>query len=182
MLIQRLVPLAALALSASAMTINVDLPPQVSIRDDNPDNPLKVPGENPLEFCSPQDDFLLTIKKVDLDPNPPQAGKTLTIKATGKLNSRIEKGAYVNLQVKYGLITLVKQTVDLCEQVSNVDLECPLEAGDLDLVKDVELPNQIPPGKYTVLADVFTVDDEHVTCLKATVSFGLNRQMFHLEN
>lgn len=27
-------------------------------------------------------------------------------------------------------------------------------------------------GKYTVLADVFTKDDEHITCLTAAVSFG----------
>lgn len=48
------------------------------------------------------------------------------------------------LQVKYGVITLIKQTVDLCEQVKNVDLECPLE-GEMKFVKEVELPREIPP-------------------------------------
>lgn len=63
----------------------------------------------------------------------------------------MEKGAYVQLQVKYGLITLVKQTVDLCEQVSNVDLDCPLDAGTLDLQKDVELPKEIPPVRNPII-------------------------------
>lgn len=55
------------------------------------------------------------------------------------------KGAYVNLVVKYGLITLISQTADLCDQLSNVDLQCPLEEGKMVLTKDVELPKQIPP-------------------------------------
>jgi hypothetical protein len=31
--------------------------------------------------------------------------------------------------------------------------------------------SQIPPGKYTVLADVYTKDNEKITCLTATVWF-----------
>ena len=35
------------------------------------DDSLKVPGDNPLEFCDNSDDFILTINNVDLEPNPP---------------------------------------------------------------------------------------------------------------
>lgn len=35
------------------------------------DEDLKVPGDNPLEFCGKSDDFTLTIDSVDLKPNPP---------------------------------------------------------------------------------------------------------------
>lgn len=77
----------------------------------------------------------------------------------------------MHLQVKYGLITIIRQDADLCSQVKNVDLECPLKKGETALTKDVELPKQIPPGKYTVLADVKTKDDKKVTCLTATVEF-----------
>jgi len=78
----------------------------------------------------------------------------------------------VALQVKYGVITLIKQTIDLCEQVKNVDLDCPLE-GDLKFTKEVELPREIPPGFYTVQADAYTVDDEPIVCLQAKVKFGV---------
>ncbi len=37
------------------------------------DDKLAVPGENPLEFCAKTDDYTLTINKVDLTPNPPEA-------------------------------------------------------------------------------------------------------------
>lgn len=51
----------------------------------------------------------------------------------------------MHLQVKYGLIRLINQDADLCEQVKNVDLECPLKKGDMELTKDIDLPKEIPP-------------------------------------
>jgi hypothetical protein len=77
----------------------------------------------------------------------------------------------VHLQVKYGLIRILNQEVDLCEQADKVDLECPLKKGEMVLTKTVQLPKEIPPGKYTVLADVYTKDNEKITCLTATVMF-----------
>ena len=72
----------------------------------------------------------------------------MTISAKGTLLERIEKGATVNLEVKWGLITLIKQTVDLCDELENVDMECPLEKGEMILTKEVELPKQIPPVRF----------------------------------
>lgn len=46
---------------------------QVTINED-----LKIPGDSPLELCPKAHDLdILTIKKVDLAPNPPQACVTL---------------------------------------------------------------------------------------------------------
>ena len=69
----------------------------------------------------------------------------MTIEAVGTLLEDIEDKAYVILQVKYGLIRLVNTQADLCEQVSNVDLECPIKKGKTTITKDVELPKEIPP-------------------------------------
>ncbi|PLB34193.1 ML domain-containing protein [Aspergillus candidus] len=126
-----------------------------------------VEGNNPLQYC--QEDTagdILQIGSVDLTPNPPLPGKTLTIEAKGVLRERIEKGAKVLLVVKYGLITLIRQTADLCDQLVNVDMKCPLEKGDMILTKKVDLPKQIPPGKYSVHADVLTEDGKTITCLE----------------
>ncbi|KAJ5243220.1 MD-2-related lipid-recognition [Penicillium citrinum] len=126
-----------------------------------------VEGNNPLDYCENPAGNVLTIDSVDLDPNPPKPGATLTINASGTLSETVDKGATVALVVKWGVITLVKQTVDLCDEIKNVDLECPLEKGHMSLTKEVKLPAQIPPGKYSVLADVYTKDQKKVTCLKA---------------
>lgn len=47
--------------------------------------------------------------------------------------------------MKYGLIRLVNTRADLCEQVGNVDLECPIEKGVLSITKAVEIPKEVPP-------------------------------------
>lgn len=72
------------------------------------------------------------------------SGKTLTIEAKGNFTEEIEDGAYINLSVKYGLIRLINQRADLCEQMKNVDEECPL-TGEKNITKDVDLPKEIPP-------------------------------------
>jgi hypothetical protein len=132
-----------------------------------------IPGESPLQLCDKVDHSkdTVSIERVDLSPNPPLAGQELVIEAIGTVLQPIEKGAYVQLTVKYGLIRLISTKADLCEQISNVDLECPVERGVLRITKSVELPKEIPPGKYSVVADVFNADDSHITCLSATVMF-----------
>ena len=52
-----------------------------------------------------------------------------------------------------------------------MDLECPIDKGDVKITKTVDLTDKIPPGKYTVTADAYTADDESITCLVAVVSF-----------
>lgn len=95
------------------------------------------------------------------------------------------------IQVKYGLIRLINQKTDLCEQVSNVDLECPIKKGKIVITKDVTLPKEIPPvcapfiwcrcwlwlltmvqGNYGVFADAYTADDKKIVCVESTIRFS----------
>lgn len=73
------------------------------------------------------------------------SGQTLTIIASGTLDQTVKRGAKVLLMVKYGLITILNGEVDLCDQLKEVDLSCPLKKGDVSLTKSVDLPKQIPP-------------------------------------
>jgi hypothetical protein len=161
----------ALAVTASARNV-FRTGGQSLVKRANDD--LKVPGENPLEFCfADRSRDLLTIDKVDLSPNPPEAGTSLVIEASGTVVKTITRGAYVKIVVKYGLIQLLSTTADLCEQLENVELSCPLEPGKLKITKAVDLPTQIPPGTYNVIADVYSDEDEPITCLKAQVKFQI---------
>ena len=75
----------------------------------------------------------------------PRSGQTLTIEAEGTFAEKIEEGAFVWLTVKYGLIRLIYQKEDLCEQMKQVDTECPLGPGVVKITKDVDIPQQVPP-------------------------------------
>ncbi|KAF8252267.1 hypothetical protein K440DRAFT_526641, partial [Wilcoxina mikolae CBS 423.85] len=127
----------------------------------------KVPGENPLYFCGDTSDDVATIETVNLTPNPPIPGETLEIEAVGVLHDVITDGASVDLTVKYGLITLIRERFDMCENAGQVDLECPVSDGKRILKKSVDIPKQIPPGTYTVIANAYTVDGRRITCITA---------------
>jgi len=100
-------------LLASALSIYSPSSSDVTTQD----AAFPVPGNQPLNYCQDPKNYIAEVFTVDLTPNPPVAGETLTIKGNGTFHEQIEDGATVFLQVKYGLITLIKQEADMCEQL-----------------------------------------------------------------
>ncbi|QEU61664.1 Npc2 [Kluyveromyces lactis] len=133
-----------------------------------------IPGDSPLLQCDVDQSQSLDVTQVNLVPNPPQRGENLTIAAAGVLQTTIEEGAYIDIEVRLGYIKLISQTYDLCEQLEENDidgLKCPIEEGVYELNKIVEIPSEVPPGKYSVIARAYNVDDEQITCLTGEVIF-----------
>lgn len=130
-----------------------------------------IPGDSPLEQCDISTKQSLKLYSVDLSPNPPERGTNLTITASGFLDETIKEGAYVDVVVNYGYIKLLTQTYDLCDELPNIDMTCPINKGDYTLTKEVEIPNEVPPGKYTVFARAYNKDDSMISCLTGTVEF-----------
>jgi len=162
------VPVVLLSILTAASAVSLFGSQNAMVNDDDK---VTVPGKNPLDFCADPEDYILTIDHVDLTPNPPVPGQKLTIEGNGTFSKTIEPGATVFIQVKYGLITLIKQEADLCDNLPKIDITCPVDKGVFTLKKEVDIPKQVPPGKYTVLADVNTVDKEKITCMESTVFF-----------
>lgn len=133
-----------------------------------------IPGNSPIIQCDVSEPQLLDLQSVVIDPNPPQKGANLTFVASGFLSQDIEDGAYVEVDVRYGFIRLIHQTFDLCEEITNVDLECPVKKGEQTIQKQVEIPEEVPPGKYLVNARAYTSDNVLITCLSALVEFPPN--------
>lgn len=134
--------------------------------DDRP-----VPGDSPIVQCEVHAKQILALNLVTITPNPPQKGANLTFIAEGFVLQDIEDGAYVEVDVRYGYIRLIHQTFDLCEEIQKVDMECPIKKGKQTIIKEVEIPNEVPPGKYIINAKAFTKDDVFITCLNAVVDF-----------
>lgn len=184
------VALASLAVSASAFLIptlqdlsaelagafdsiveTVDVGTQIATFPNPNPNEKPVPGNAPIIQCEAINPQILDLQEVIIDPSPPAKGQNLTFTATGFLSKDIEDGAYVEVDVRFGFIRLIHQTYDLCEQVENVDLECPIKKGKQVITKEVEIPAEVPPGKYVVNARAFDKNDVLITCLTATVEF-----------
>ncbi|KAJ8099723.1 ML domain-containing protein [Lipomyces tetrasporus] len=133
-----------------------------------------VPGNSPIAVCDIDDSQILDLKYLKIDPNPPLKGAELYIEGEGYLDEQIDDGAFVEIEVRYGFIRLVKETIDLCEQLEKADGSCPVEKGPIKFSNTVELPNEIPPGKYNVISRAYKADYKLISCLTATVEFPRN--------
>ncbi|KAG0134423.1 phosphatidylinositol transfer protein [Tuber indicum] len=133
----------------------------------------EIPGENPLKYCHEDHSRdIFTIEKVNLTPNPPIRGKPVTIQVVGMLKDKVSQGAHVDVTVKYGLITLMKKSLNICDHVDELGLECPIDQGKLTLTKVIDIPKLIPPGKYTLKCNVAIAGDKPMTCLTGTIAFS----------
>ncbi|KAI9012895.1 ML domain-containing protein [Gaertneriomyces semiglobifer] len=113
----------------------------------------------------PSDIFHL--ESFTVSPDPPQRGEDLTVDVKGTLDEAIDKGAFAEVRVRLGLIKLVDTKIDLCDEIHNIDRECPVEEGPLHINHTVKLPREIPPGRYQVNVDVTNFDGKHTACIAA---------------
>lgn len=97
-----------------------------------------------VSVCSEPED-ILTIHDIKLTPDPPQKGQELRIQGSGYFKETVYEGAYVDVLVKYGIVTLYSKRLDLCEQAPEVEESCPIEKGNHTVDKLVELPGKIFP-------------------------------------
>ncbi|CAC37423.1 Phosphatidylglycerol/phosphatidylinositol transfer protein [Schizosaccharomyces pombe] len=135
----------------------------------------KIPGANPASYCADWDrgDDHVVVDYINLIPNPPAAGKNLTIETEINVGTTVLNGSYVDIQVKYGFVRIVNERLDICDKAYELAaVECPVEPGIITKQATISLPWAIPPGRYHVLATAYNADGEQLTCVSASVSFS----------
>lgn len=54
---------------------------------------------------------------------------------------------------------------------ANATVQCPVQPGPYSVSQTVELPQEIPKAKFSVLVRGYTVDDDDMLCLDLFVDF-----------
>ncbi|KND00757.1 sterol transporter [Spizellomyces punctatus DAOM BR117] len=119
-----------------------------------------------VQDCGSPDD-IFHLESITVTPDPPKRGENLTVDVKGYLDEDVDAGAYADVRVKLGLIKLLDTRINLCDEITRIDRECPIEKGPVHINHTVELPRELPPGKYQVFIDVTNYDEKHAACLKA---------------
>lgn len=81
------------------------------------------------------------------------SGQMLTIRIRGELASVVEQGSQVDVSVKYMRIRLLKQTFDLCYELSKLNespAQCPVASGTKNYQVSTRMPDNIPHGFYNI--------------------------------
>ncbi|KAG6888687.1 Phosphatidylglycerol/phosphatidylinositol transfer protein [Termitomyces sp. Mi166 len=160
--------ITVLALSAPSL-IFANPVEQAALR---PDAPVHTAGKWSWTNCGQPTDAI-QIEDIVVTPDPPQPGKDLTVKVTGKAQSVIEDGAYAEVSVKLGLVKLLQKTFDVCEEArkANATIQCPVQPGMYTVEQTVALPREIPRAKFKVDVQGYTANDDDMLCLNLLVDF-----------
>ncbi|WFD29283.1 hypothetical protein MSPP1_000290 [Malassezia sp. CBS 17886] len=121
---------------------------------------------------------VVAVESIELQPDPPQRGQNLTIRARGTVTSLIDEGTFVDVDVRLGPWRVLSQRLDVCEEArsNNVSLQCPVDAGQYEVVHTVLLPSMIPPARlmparFSVHVSGATQDTKPLVCMDIGVSF-----------
>ena len=107
------------------------------------------------------------LNKVVIDPDPPQKGKDIkvtanvtTCKKTVILLSFVNSfsffpastvtGGSIKIEVKWGFLKVVDQTVQVCDVLKESNLKCPLSAGTYSASQTVSLPSETPGVSHVI--------------------------------
>ncbi|KAJ1922225.1 Phosphatidylglycerol/phosphatidylinositol transfer protein [Mycoemilia scoparia] len=117
-------------------------------------------------------DDLAKIKYIDIDPEQPKRGIQVKIDALAFIKEKIE-GATAHIRVKYGILPIYSKTYDLCKELEmGLNKTCPVDAGDLTVHIEAQIPSFIFPGWYTLEATgQRTSDDKQIGKIVAHVKF-----------
>jgi hypothetical protein len=109
--------------------------------------PIRLMSESAHSCGAPTDIF--QFGSLDLTPDPPKKAASLSFTIRGTLTEEVVKGATVHVNVKLGFIGLYNEDLDLCDQIKNVQRECPLPRGPFELSHTVDIPWEAPSVRFS---------------------------------
>lgn len=116
-------------------------------------------------------EYPFQLRSITVSPDPPEPGKDLEYTIRGQLAAPLAEGAYVDVQVRLGLVKLLTRRLDLCEELRRLGVKTPMPAGDFELVRKVALPREIPQAKFKISANGYTANDEDLFDVNIFVDF-----------
>ncbi|KAI8380711.1 ML domain-containing protein [Blakeslea trispora] len=135
-----------------------------------------------VNVCS-EPHYALKIKSVKILPDIVQPGGEVIIKASGTLYESITSGSVADVKVKMGVVQLLHKRFDICKELDknkdDVEIQCPINSGDLTVTQKVTLPKEIPKRKFMVTVHANTASGHPLTCLQIIVDFGRRRQLLY---
>lgn len=124
--------------------------------------------------CGNSDD-LFRLDSLILSPDPPKRSAPLTVHLKGQLKETLTEGV-VNYAIRFGGFTLATGSLDGCPSLEKESTlpHCPVEKGIIDVTHTVQIPWQIPPGRYFIDAHgERSVDHKQIFCLNLDVAIDL---------
>lgn len=123
--------------------------------------------------CGTHED-LFHIHAFSMTPDPPKRSRQLAVRVAGELSETLQ-GGLLNYTVMYGVIPIVQDSLELCEALRMEPKipQCPLKGGNWDVTHEVEMPREVPFGRYTVKAQAWSPQGKRIFCVEGTTVIGI---------
>ena len=112
---------------------------------------------------------LLKLETVQFTPRRLQRGGPVNFQIVGTLSETITFGSKIQLSMKYLGFTLLDAEYDVCEQVANYGLKCPLDAGPFKLTQVASVPWIALPGTYVTNIKIHTPAGKEIACINSNL-------------
>eukprot|EP01104_Vermistella_antarctica_P020544 TRINITY_DN882_c1_g1_i1.p1 TRINITY_DN882_c1_g1~~TRINITY_DN882_c1_g1_i1.p1 ORF type:complete len:167 (-),score=39.65 TRINITY_DN882_c1_g1_i1:85-519(-) len=109
------------------------------------------------------------IKSIDVNPDPPVAGKEVKFNVTGEMSETVNNGTST-VQIQYNGVTIYSQTTNLCTEMKEINSKCPIKEGPYSHVDKLSIPKSVLPGDYTAHVTLDDNDGNEITCLNIDVT------------
>ena len=128
---------------------------------------------NSVGYCScgsASDD--LNLEDVTITPagGTVSKGSNITVAVTGSDSVQVTGGS-VTIKVKYGIITLLSHTYDLCTLLAETPYPCPVAPFTTKTISISEMiPSEAPSGKYSGSASAVDQSGNQIACINFAFS------------
>lgn len=124
---------------------------------------------------SSSDDLQLTDVTISPLGGKVTRGSNITVTATGDdiASYAISQGSNLKLSVKYGIITVLSKTYDLCQLLSESGyISCPIDpqSGSKTVTVSEEIPSDAPTGAYSGSASATDQEGHEIFSIEFSMS------------
>ncbi|GAA1321058.1 hypothetical protein GCM10009647_053840 [Streptomyces sanglieri] len=121
------------------------------------------------------------INSITATPDTPQPGSPWKLAIDTTVLETITEGAWLDVTVQLGLIKLLQKRYDLFECLNGKHPEIPLTLDDkqdgpigkghVGMTLALNLKREVPPAKFKILVRGYTVEEDDLFSIDATVDF-----------
>ncbi len=102
-----------------------------------------ISSQQTFNSCGNSED-LFQFQMLEVTPDPPKTASQLQVHVKGYLKETIAPGSYALVQVKIGLIKLIDAKFDVCEELPKINMTCPIQPGEQDILRVADIPREVP--------------------------------------
>jgi len=106
-------------------------------------------------------DASVIVHNVTVTPFPPVIGQPVHVYIDADLTKQVAEGSTADVRVRYGVITIIDDTFDICSLAP----VCPVDPQKVHVDVTVDVPSIIPGGRYRIEVQAQDQDGQEIICV-----------------